>query len=271
MQETKIGFIGAGNMAASIIGGLISQGQPPANVFASDLDAAKLAALATSTGLQAASNTEIAQQADVIVLAVKPQVMAAVCQELAASLGERRPLLISIAAGINLSALTGWFGSDASLVRCMPNTPALVGSGASGLFANPQVDSDQREIANALMSAVGLALWVDTEAQIDSVTALSGSGPAYFFLMLEAMQDSAVKLGLSAEVAKALSYQTALGAAQLALASSETTEQLRRNVTSPNGTTERAINAFEDGDLRGLVDSALKAAHARSIELAEEN
>jgi pyrroline-5-carboxylate reductase len=121
------------------------------------------------------------------------------------------------------------------------------------------------------MGAVGLALWVDTEAQIDSVTALSGSGPAYFFLMLEAMQDSAVKLGLSAEVAKALSYQTALGAAQLALASSETTEQLRRNVTSPNGTTERAINAFEDGDLRGLVDSALKAAHARSIELAEEN
>jgi pyrroline-5-carboxylate reductase len=271
VQETKIGFIGAGNMAASIIGGLISQGQPPANVFASDLDAAKLAALATSTGLQAASNTEIAQQADVIVLAVKPQVMAAVCQELAASLGERRPLLISIAAGINLAALTSWFGSDASLVRCMPNTPALVGSGASGLFANPQVDSGQREIANALMGAVGLALWVDTEAQIDSVTALSGSGPAYFFLMLEAMQDSAVKLGLSAEVAKALSYQTALGAAQLALASSETTEQLRRNVTSPNGTTERAINAFEDGDLRGLVDSALKAAHARSIELAEEN
>lgn len=271
MQETRIGFIGAGNMAASIIGGLISRGQPPATVYASDLDTEKLAALAASTGLQAASNAEIAQRADVIVLAVKPQVMATVCQELAAHLGERRPLLISIAAGVNLRALESWFGSDACLVRCMPNTPALVGSGASGLFANARVSDEQREIANALLSAVGLALWVDTEAQIDSVTALSGSGPAYFFLLLEAMQDSAVKLGLSPEVAKALSYQTALGAAQLAQASSETTQQLRRNVTSPNGTTERAISAFEDGDLRGLVDSALKAAHARSIELAEEN
>ena len=271
MQDTKIGFIGAGNMAASIIGGLISKGQPPATVFASDLDSDKLASLADSTGLQPATNTEIAQQAEVIVLAVKPQVMASVCQELAAALGERSPLLISIAAGINLTALEAWFGASACLVRCMPNTPALVGSGASGLFANPQVDTQQREITTALLSAVGLAVWVETEEQIDSVTALSGSGPAYFFLMLEAMQDSAVKLGLSPEVAKALSYQTALGAAQLALASSESTQQLRRNVTSPNGTTERAINAFEDGDLRGLVDTALKAAHARSIELAQEN
>jgi pyrroline-5-carboxylate reductase len=152
----------------------------------------------------------------------------------------------------------------------MPNTPALVGSGASGLFANALVNAAQRSIADQLLGAVGLSVWVETESDIDSVTALSGSGPAYFFLMMEAMQESAVKLGLSSELAKALTYQTALGAAQLALASDEETAQLRRNVTSPNGTTERAINHFEDGGLRQLVDGALQAAHARSIELAGE-
>jgi pyrroline-5-carboxylate reductase len=152
----------------------------------------------------------------------------------------------------------------------MPNTPALVGSGASGLFANARVDGTQRDIADQLLGAVGLSVWVEKESDIDSVTALSGSGPAYFFLMMEAMQESAVKLGLSTELAKALTYQTALGAAQLALASDEETAQLRRNVTSPNGTTERAINHFEDGGLRQLVDGALQAAHARSVELAGE-
>jgi pyrroline-5-carboxylate reductase len=270
LQDTRIGFIGAGNMASSIIGGLINRGHEASLISASDLDTEKLDALATKTGLSAADNETIAQTADVIVLAVKPQVMSAVSTELAASLGDRRPLIVSIAAGITLSALERWFGPDAALVRCMPNTPALVGSGASGLFANALVNAAQRSIADQLLGAVGLSVWVETESDIDSVTALSGSGPAYFFLMMEAMQESAVKLGLSSELAKALTYQTALGAAQLALASDEETAQLRRNVTSPNGTTERAINHFEDGGLRQLVDGALQAAHARSIELAGE-
>ena len=270
MQDTRIGFIGAGNMASSIIGGLINRGHAASLISASDLDTEKLGALAARTGLSAADNETIARTADVIVLAVKPQVMSAVCTALASSLEERRPLIVSIAAGITLAALERWFGSDAALVRCMPNTPALVGSGASGLFANACVDGTQRDIADQLLGAVGLSVWVEKEADIDSVTALSGSGPAYFFLMMEAMQESAVKLGLSTELAKALTYQTALGAAQLALASDEETAQLRRNVTSPNGTTERAINHFEDGGLRQLVDGALQAAHARSVELAGE-
>ena len=231
MQDTRIGFIGAGNMASSIIGGLINRGHAASLISASDLDTEKLGALAAKTGLSAADNETIARTTDVIVLAVKPQVMSAVSTELAASLGDRRPLIVSIAAGITLSALERWFGPDAALVRCMPNTPALVGSGASGLFANAQVNAAQRSIADQLLGAVGLSVWVETESDIDSVTALSGSGPAYFFLMMEAMQESAVKLGLSSELARALTYQTALGAAQLALASDEETAQLRRNVT----------------------------------------
>lgn len=270
MQETRIGFIGAGNMASSIIGGLIGRGQAPTSLFASDLDTDKLHTLAQQMGFHAATNTEIAEQADVIVLAVKPQVMESVCRELAQSLAGRRPLIVSIAAGITLAALERWFSAEAALVRCMPNTPALVGSGASGLFANPQVDEAQRGIANSLLSAVGLSVWVDSEGDIDSVTALSGSGPAYFFLFMEAMQDTATKMGLSPELAKALTLQTALGAAQLALASEESTAQLRRNVTSPNGTTERAIEHFEAEGLRTLVQGALDAARTRSVELANE-
>lgn len=270
MLDTTIGFIGAGNMAGSIIGGLIHRGQTANTVFASDLDTAKLEALAAQTGIGAATNAQIAAQADVIVLAVKPQVMAPVCIDLAESIGDRRPLIVSIAAGITLDALQQWFGDGAALVRCMPNTPALVGSGASGLFANSAVSAEQKEIANGLLAAVGISLWVESEADIDSVTALSGSGPAYFFLLMEAMQESAVNMGLDPETAKALTYQTALGAAQLALASDESTAQLRRNVTSPNGTTERALNHFEAGGLRDLVDGALQAARARSIELAKE-
>ena len=270
MQDTRIGFIGAGNMASSIIGGLINRGQAPSLISASDLDTDKLDILAAKTGMAAASNEDIAQTCDVIVLAVKPQVMPAVCTALAASLNDRRPLIVSIAAGITLTALERWFGLEAALVRCMPNTPALVGSGASGLFANARVSAAQRDIADQLLGAVGLSVWVDSEADIDSVTALSGSGPAYFFLMMEAMQESAVKLGLTPAMAKSLTYQTVLGAAQLAIASEEDTAQLRRNVTSPNGTTERAINHFEDGGLRQLVDGALTAARDRSVELADE-
>lgn len=257
-------------MAGSIIGGLIERGHAPASVLASDLDTDKLDALAAKTGIVTASNAQIAADADVIVLAVKPQVMAPVCTELAASLGSRRPLIVSIAAGITLEALARWFGSEAALVRCMPNTPALVGCGASGLFANTEVSSAQRETAQALLGAVGLSVWVASESDIDSVTAVSGSGPAYFFLLMEAMQESATRMGLEPELARALTLQTALGAAQLALASDDSTAQLRRNVTSPNGTTERAIQHFEAGGLRDLVDGALEAARARSIELARE-
>ena len=207
---------------------------------------------------------------DVLVLAVKPQVMRKVCTEIAADVQARRPLCVSIAAGITLTHLQHWLGADIGIVRCMPNTPALVSKGASGLFANTGVSASQRKLAAELMSSVGLAVWLEQESDIDTVTALSGSGPAYFFLFMEAMQAAAIDMGLSAELARALTYQTAAGAAELAQHSAEDTAQLRRNVTSPGGTTERAIESFEKGALRELVQRSLQAARLRSTELAAE-
>lgn len=270
LNSTKIGFIGAGNMANSLIRGLIAKGSKPANIWASDPDGSKLQLLERDCGIQTGSNADIANNADVIVLAVKPQVMKGVCVGLAADLGERQVLLISIAAGITSAHLENWFGDSACLVRCMPNTPALVGMGASGLFANSRVSEQQRQLAEEVISAVGFVTWVDADSDIDIVTAVSGSGPAYFFLFMEAMQATAREMGLSEDLARALTYHTAAGAAALAQHSEDDIATLRKNVTSPGGTTEQAILQLEEGDLRGLVAKALHAARARSLELAEE-
>ena len=271
MKSTKIGFIGAGNMANGLIRGLIAKGTRPENIWASDLDDSKLALLAQDCGIPTGSNSDIASNANVIVLAVKPQVMRDVCMALAADLvGDREVLLISIAAGITTAHLESWFGESAAIVRCMPNTPALVGMGASGLFANGAVTEEQKQLAQEVISAVGFVAWVDTDSDIDIVTAVSGSGPAYFFLFMEAMQTTARKMGLSEDLARSLTYHTAAGAAALAQHSEDDIATLRRNVTSPGGTTEQAILQFENGDLRGLVAKALNAARARSVELAEE-
>jgi len=270
LETTKIGFIGAGNMANSLIRGLLTKGANSNSIWAADIDAVKLQQLTDACGVQAASNEEIARNADVVVLAVKPQVMKTVCVNLAAALPSPQPLIISIAAGITLQHLQNWLGAQTPIVRCMPNTPALVGKGATGLFANACVNDLQKKTAANILSSVGLSVWMQQEADIDAVTALSGSGPAYFFLFMEAMQAAAVELGLSAELARELTYQTALGAAELARQSAEPTAQLRRNVTSPGGTTERAIHQFVEGGLEQLVSKALHAAHKRSIELASE-
>lgn len=270
MKNTKIGFIGAGNMANSLIRGLIAKGTAAADIWAADLDTGKLGLLADQCGIQTGDNSAVAAEADLIVLAVKPQVMKSVCLSLAADLKGRTPLLISIAAGITTAQLETWLGDSAAIVRCMPNTPALVGRGASGLFANERVSAEQRQLAQECISAVGFASWVEKDTDIDIVTAVSGSGPAYFFLFMEAMQASAIEMGLSEELARELTYHTAAGAAALAQHSDDDTATLRRNVTSPGGTTEKAIAQFEDGDLRGLVSTALRAAQTRSVELAEE-
>ena len=270
LNSTKIGFIGAGNMANSLIRGLIAKGTLAQNIWASDLDTDKLNLLASDCGIHAGSNHDIAANADVIVLAVKPQVMKVVCKALAADLSDRDVLLISIAAGITTSHLENWFGQSAAIVRCMPNTPALVGMGASGLFANSRVSQEQKQLAENVISAVGFVSWVDKDSDIDIVTAISGSGPAYFFLFMEAMQATAKEMGLSEELARELTYHTAAGAAALAQQSEDDTATLRKNVTSPGGTTEQAIVQFESGDLRGLVATALNAARTRSVELAEE-
>ena len=271
-KPTTITFIGAGNMARSLIIGLL---QDKANVLlrVADPDPQQLDAIRQHwPDVQATQdNAEAVQGADVVVLAVKPQVMREVLEPLADLAQRTRPLVISIAAGIREAALNQWLGGNLPIVRCMPNTPALVQTGATGLVANAQVSQAQRNLAESILRAVGITVWFAEEASIDSVTAVSGSGPAYFFLVMEAMQAAAQNLGMSAEDAQLLVVQTALGAARLALESGEPAAELRRKVTSKGGTTEAALKVLNDGGLPALFEQALQAAAKRSRELAAAN
>jgi len=269
MSKTRIAFIGAGNMASSLIGGLLAKGLDAAQIRASDPGAETRTKVTAERGIEVfADNAQAVQDADVIVIAVKPQAMKAVCQDLRPHLKPHQ-LLVSIAAGITCASLLNWLGSQ-PLVRCMPNTPALLGKGVSGLFATPDVTTEQRQQADELLSAVGTVVWVDAEAQIDAVTAVSGSGPAYFFLLIEAMTDAGVKLGLSRDVAEQLAEQTALGAAHMAVGSDVDAAELRRRVPSPAGTTEAAIKSFQASGFEAMVETALSAAAHRSAAMAEQ-
>ena len=271
MKTKKIGFIGGGNMANSLISGLIASGHSAQQIWVSDPDQEKLSALATSMHINtSATNDALISEVDVVVLAVKPQAMAEVIQNSIASFNKANILLVSIAAGINQQSLSKWLGKNKSIVRCMPNTPALVQTGATGLHANNNVNAEQRDLAENIMRSVGIAVWVDSEAELDAVTAVSGSGPAYFFLLMEAMEKSALELGLTKHTAQLLIEQTALGAARIALESTESPGALRKRVTSPGGTTEQAIKTFEQGGFTDLVKQALQAANDRSIALSKE-
>lgn len=270
MTAPTIGFIGAGNMATSLIGGMLQQSFEPGHIIASDRSQEQLDKLASQFGIRTSTdNALLARECDVLVLAVKPQVLQAVCRELPSA---RRPgqLVISIAAGIACSSLAQWLGSDTALVRCMPNTPALRGQGVSGLFAAAGVSAEQKQLAEQILNAVGISLWLEQEAQIDAVTAVSGSGPAYFFYLMEAMTNAGEQLGLPRDIAERLTLFTALGAADMAVHSDVDTAELRRRVCSPNGTTEQAINSFTRDDLPGMVTRAMQAAAARSAELSKE-
>lgn len=274
MTTPRIAFIGAGNMAASLIGGLRAQGVAASAIRASDRGAEQRAKISADYAIDTfASNAEAIEGADVIVLSVKPQVMKDVCLDLAAHIGGNQ-LIVSIAAGISCASLERWLAtpqnSTPAIVRCMPNTPALLRQGVSGLYANAQVSAAQRQQAEQLLGAVGLALWLEQESLIDAVTAVSGSGPAYFFLLIEAMTAAGEKLGLPRETAAQLSTHTALGAARMAADSAVDASELRRRVTSPAGTTEAAINSFQAGGFEALVEKAVHAAANRSAELAEQ-
>jgi pyrroline-5-carboxylate reductase len=270
-MNQDIVFIGAGNMAGALIGGLIADGMAPDRILAADPSTEKCAALSAATGIRTLSdNLAAAANAGTLVLAVKPQVLATVARELAATVQEKSPLVISIAAGIRCDSLQSWLGGGAALVRAMPNTPALVQSGATALYATPGVSARQREQAESLLRAVGITCWLDEESLMDAVTALSGSGPAYFFLVMEALEDAARAMGMDQGTAHLLTLQTALGAARMALESSEPPGVLRQRVTSPGGTTERAIGVLKDGGLEALLASALEAARARSVELSRD-
>lgn len=269
MSKTRIAFIGAGNMAASLIGGLLAQGMEASRIRASDPGANTRTKIQAEHGIEVFEhNDQAIADADVIVLAVKPQVMKAVCQSLQPSLVPGQ-LIVSIAAGITCQSLQAWLGPR-PVVRCMPNTPSLLRQGASGLYATEEVSTQQRQQAEQLLSAVGITVWLDQEQQIDAVTAVSGSGPAYFFLLIEAMTTAGERLGLSRQTASQLTLQTALGAAHMATASDVDAGELRRRVTSPAGTTEAAIKSFQGNGFEALVEQALQAAAQRSAELAEQ-
>lgn len=271
MKTKKIGFIGGGNMANSLISGLISSGHSAQQIWVSDADKEKLSKLATSMHINtSASNDAIIAEVDVVVLAVKPQVIAEVIKSSKDSFDQSSALIVSIAAGINQQSLGKWLGADKAIVRCMPNTPALVQTGATGLHANNNVSEEQHNLAENIMRSVGISVWVKSESELDAVTAVSGSGPAYFFLLMEVMEKSAVELGLSQSTAQLLIEQTALGAARIALESTESPGELRKRVTSSGGTTEQAIKTFERGGFTGLVKQAIQAANDRSISLSKE-
>jgi pyrroline-5-carboxylate reductase len=271
MTDSRLAFIGGGNMARSLVGGLIADGWDPGRIRVADPDPQQTDQLAQRFSVTTTQDNHTALQlADAVVLAVKPQVIKSVVGELAEVIAAQRPLVISIAAGIRATTLRGWLGMDTAIVRTMPNTPALVQSGATALFANPAVSEEQRNLAESVLRAVGLTLWVDDEDLMDAVTALSGSGPAYFFLFMEALQDAGTDLGLPVETARLLTLQTAFGAAKMALESTEDAAALRQRVTSPGGTTERALDYLRQHGFEATVLGALQAAAARSRELAAE-
>ncbi len=268
---TKIAFIGAGNMASAIIGGLLQHGVDAKNICATSPSNINLDIVAENFGIQVTTdNNHAVENADVVILAVKPQVLESVLRPLQNSLQAKKPLLISVAAGINLHSLESWSGGGLSVVRCMPNTPSFVQQGACGLFANAQTSDVQKKISEDILNAVGISVWVKNEQEIDAVIAVSGSGPAYYFLFMEAMIAAGEKLGLSTETATALTLKTALGAATMASKSEYSPATLRKNVTSPNGTTEKAINYFIDHNLMQTVEGAMQAASERSVEMCLE-
>lgn len=263
----NICFIGGGNMAQALIGGLISRGLPATRITVSDPVEKVRALLAEKEINVTGDNSAAIQDADIVVLAVKPQVLAQVLQPLKGLVNNK--LIISIVAGAEIATLSALLGTE-RIVRVMPNTPALVQTGAHGLYANASVETNDRELASQVLASTGLTIWVDSEAQIDAVTAVSGSGPAYFFYMMESMIRAGKNLGLDEKVATALTLQTALGAAQMAITSSNTPAQLRKNVTSPNGTTQAALEVFDRAQISQNIQAALAAAQKRSQELAQE-
>ncbi|KRI51388.1 pyrroline-5-carboxylate reductase [Acinetobacter baumannii] len=265
--NSNICFIGGGNMAQALIGGLISRGLPPTRITVSDPVEQIRQLLQEKEVHVTQDNVAAIQNADVVVLAVKPQVLATVLRPLKGLLSDK--LVISIIAGAEIQTISNLIDSN-RVVRVMPNTPALVQTGAHGIYANDVVGTSDRELTSQILAATGLTIWVNSEAQIDAVTAVSGSGPAYFFYLMESMIRAGKNLGLDEKVATALTLQTALGAAQMAITSSNTPSELRKNVTSPNGTTQAALEVFDRAQISQNIQSALAAAQKRSQELAQE-
>ncbi len=269
--SSGIAFIGGGNMARSLIGGLLRAGTAPDRVRVGEPGASLATALQLDYGVAAsADNLAAIDGASAWVLSVKPQVMKPVCAALRDAAQANRPLVISVAAGIRCAQIEGWLGGGIAVVRCMPNTPALIGAGASGLFANTTVNTQQRALAESILNAAGIVAWIDDEALMDTVTALSGSGPAYFFLLVEALENAAVAQGMARDAARALAVQTCLGAGRMLSESGAAPAELRERVTSPNGTTQAALDSFAADQLADIVARAVAAATRRGRELSAQ-
>lgn len=272
MSETTIGFIGAGNMTYCLINGLVNNGFSAKNLWASNPSPEKLHLIEQQFGINTtADNIKVAETTSILILSVKPQVMKEVAKPLASIIQTNKPLVISVAAGITLNHLSQWLGSDnLPLIRCMPNIPAFVGNGATGMYANKHISTLQYELAEKIMRAVGITLWVEKEETLDTIAALSGSGPAYFFFIMEALENAANDLGLSKEDARLFTLQTALGAAHLALSTNESIFELRQRVTSHGGITERALSTLKNYKVQEAFTKAVEAARNRSIEISKQ-
>ena len=272
MTTNSIGFIGGGNMTLAIAGGLIASGMPATLIRISEPSAEQRQRIAASLpGVDVQSdNSVVAGNVDCLVLATKPQVLGAVCRDLGAAVQQRKPLIVSIAAGVGGADIDAWLGGELAVIRVMPNQPALVRLGASGLYANSVASEADRELATAVMAAVGKVVWVESEADIDSVTAISGSGPAYFFLLIDMLVKTASDMGLRTEDARELAIQTAVGAAAMAAQSEESMDELIARVRSPGGTTAAALDCLDEQNVRAIFSAALEAAKQRANELADE-
>jgi pyrroline-5-carboxylate reductase len=263
----KLGFIGGGNMAAAMIGGLLQKGFAATDIDVAETNPERRAWLAHEFAVAAHENTEAINAADVIVLAVKPQQLSEILRALSPLKQEQ--LVLSIAAGVRAGDIARWLGGHTAVVRAMPNTPALVGAGIAGLFALPEVTAAQKTQASRILEAVGRVIWVEQEAQIDAVTAISGSGPAYVFYFIEALEQAGIDLGLPAETARLLTLQTFFGAAALAIKDPAPPAELRARVTSKGGTTERGILALEEGGVAYAIGLAARAAAERAAEMGD--
>ena len=269
-NKTVIGFIGAGNMAYALIKGLLSNGFDAKNINVSDSNDELLIKRKSELNIATYSdNTSLLNNSDIVVFAVKPQVLSIVCLQLKNKVKPNH-LFVSIVAGIRGNDINRWLGGNFALVRTMPNTPALFQSGVTGLFANDLVSNQQKELVTSILSSVGECFWVDDEKLIDAITAISGSGPAYFFLLMQSITQAATALGLDEKTANSLSIQTSLGASLMATKSGKDSKTLRKEVTSPNGTTQAAIESFQDQNFEGIVAAATRAAYDRARELSND-
>ncbi|WP_342227563.1 pyrroline-5-carboxylate reductase [Rickettsiella endosymbiont of Rhagonycha lignosa] len=271
MQNSIISFIGAGNMASSLIKGLLKEKYPSKNIWAANNNIEQLNKLKNLNINLTTDNRYAVQMANIVVLAVKPQILKTVLIEIEDLIQKKKSLIISLAVGINLENIALYLSNPSlAIIRCMPNTPALIGYGATGLFANQNCSSFQKNAAESIFRSVGTIVWLPKEEQIDVVAALSGSGPAYFFFFMEALEKAAVELGLSKENANLLTLQTALGSAQMAKESKKSMAELRQEVTSPGGTTEKALEFFKSSHFPNIVKEALKKAKNRAEEIAKD-